>query len=175
MFWGACTFVDFPGRPRRGGRRRGLPRAHQRPAAHSTSSLGRSQEETSCSGAADSVMLGYANLAKAWNVAHSGGEHVDPTLGMMAQVRSASQNKQIAGRAVLAGSGCGSGGQPGNMGGGSQRPLMMRHAEGQCRWLGQIAVQAFRRTPCFEEGNGFDNLEMVFGAFGCGFGAGAWR
>ena len=43
-------------------------------AAHSTSSLGRSQEETSCSGAADSVMLGYANLAKAWNVAHNGGE-----------------------------------------------------------------------------------------------------
>ena len=91
MFWEACTFVDFPGRPRRGGRRRGLPRAHQRPAAHSTSSLGRSQEETSCSGAADSVMLGYANLAKAWNVAHSGGEHVDPTLGMIAQVRRASQ------------------------------------------------------------------------------------
>ena len=107
MFWEACTFVDFPGRPRRGGRRRGLPRAHQRPAAHSTSSLGRSQEETSCSGAADSVMLGYANLAKAWNVAHRGGEHVDPTLGTMAQERRASQNKQVAGRAMLAGSGCG--------------------------------------------------------------------
>ena len=43
-------------------------------AAHSSSSLGRSQEETSWSGAADSVMLGYANLAKAWNVAHNGGE-----------------------------------------------------------------------------------------------------
>ena len=43
-------------------------------AAHSASSLGRSQEETSCSGAADNVMLGYANLAKAWNVAHNGGE-----------------------------------------------------------------------------------------------------
>ena len=38
-------------------------------ATHSTSSLGRSQEETSW---ADSVMLGYASLAKAWNVAHSG-------------------------------------------------------------------------------------------------------
>ena len=104
MFWEACTFVDFPGRPRRGGRRRGLPRAHQRPAAHSTSSLGRSQEETSW---ADNATLGYASLAKAWNVAHSGGEHVDPTLGMTAQVRRASQNKQIAERAILAGSGCG--------------------------------------------------------------------
>ena len=50
-------------------------------AAHSTSSLGRSQDETSCSGAADSVMLGYASLAKAWNVAHNGGERVDPILG----------------------------------------------------------------------------------------------
>ena len=49
-------------------------------AAHSTSSLGRSQEETSW---ADNVMLGYANLAKAWNVAHSGGERVDPTLGIL--------------------------------------------------------------------------------------------
>ena len=39
-------------------------------AAHSTSSLGRSQEETSW---ADNVMLGYANLAKARSVAHSGG------------------------------------------------------------------------------------------------------
>ena len=60
-------------------------------AAHSTSSLGRSQEETSCSGAADSVMLGYANLAKAWSVAHNGGERVDPILGMIAQARRASQ------------------------------------------------------------------------------------
>ena len=48
-------------------------------AAHSTSSLGRSQEETSW---ADNVMLGYARLAKVWNVAHSGGERVDPTLGI---------------------------------------------------------------------------------------------
>ena len=47
-------------------------------AAHSASSLGRSQEETSFSGAADSIMPGYANLAKAWNVAHNGGERVDP-------------------------------------------------------------------------------------------------
>ena len=46
-------------------------------AAHSASSLGRSQDETSCRGAADNVMLGYANLAKAWKVAHNGGESVD--------------------------------------------------------------------------------------------------
>jgi hypothetical protein len=26
-------------------------------------------------------MLGYANLAKAWNVAHNGGERVDPRNG----------------------------------------------------------------------------------------------
>ena len=30
-------------------------------------------------------MLGYANLAKSWSVAHSGGEHADPTLGMIEQ------------------------------------------------------------------------------------------
>ena len=45
-----------------------------------------------------SLRLGYANLAKAWNAAHGlrGGERVDPTLGMTAQVRRASQNKQTA-------------------------------------------------------------------------------
>ena len=53
-------------------------------------------------------MLGYANLAKAWNVAHNGGERVDPILGMIAQARRASQKKnKLEGGAMLAGSGCG--------------------------------------------------------------------
>ena len=32
-------------------------------------------------------------------------------------------------------------------------------------------MQAFRRTPCFAEGDELDKLEMVFDEFGCGFGA----
>ena len=44
---------------------------------------------------ADSGMLGYANLAKAWRKAKIGS--IDPILGMVARVRRASQKKQSGG------------------------------------------------------------------------------
>ena len=122
-------------------------------------------------------MLGY----KAWNVAHNGGERVDPRNDSASAEAIAEQANWKEGQCSPAQAAVEEKGQPHTQGEARQLPLMMRHAEGQCS-PGEVAVEeapdgcaGISAHAFLAEGDELDKLEMVFDEFGCGLGTGAWR